>query len=262
MHGSPSPYGNQPASFAPHASSSLAIGQEKLAFLRKVYALFLGGVVSATIGAQVALYAGEESARMQVPGLSHSVVLPPVVGFFIQHSLVTMIAWFAIAFGTRAVQNVPGVNIAAMFGFTFFSGLFISPMLFFANLMAAQGHTVTANPVRDAFMLTSLAFTGLTVFVFVSKKDFSFLGGFLTMGLFVLLGAMVLGMFFGGEALQLAIASIGVLIFSGFILYDTSRILRSDERENPVGAAISLYMNVLNLFLFVLRLFMQRRSGD
>jgi modulator of FtsH protease len=146
------------------------------------------------------------------------------------------------------------VNVAALFGATFVSGLFIAPALFFAQVMASQGQTLSPSPVRDAFALTVLGFTGLTAYAMISKRDFSFLRGFLSMGLWVVIGASLLNIFVHAAAFSLAIASAGVLLFGAFILYDTSRLLRDRDQTDPVGAALQLYLNFLNLFLFLLRI--------
>jgi modulator of FtsH protease len=116
--------------------------------------------------------------------------------------------------------------------------------------------------VRDAFLLTVLGFTGLTSYALLSKRDFSFLGGFLSMGLWVLIGASILSFFVGGASFSLAIASVGVLLFGGYILYDTSRILRDPTNRDPVGAAIGLYLNFLNMFIFLLRIMGSARRSD
>jgi len=113
-----------------------------------------------------------------------------------------------------------------------------------------------------AFLLTVLGFTGLTSYALLSKRDFSFLGGFLSMGLWVLIGASILGMFVGGSAFSLAIASVGVLLFGGYILFDTSRMLRDPSNRDAVGAAIGLYLNFLNLFLFLLRILASSRRSS
>jgi FtsH-binding integral membrane protein len=257
MYGSPSHLG-----YGSARSFAQDTGEARLAFLRKVYGLFLAGVVSAAVGANVALYAGDTAVKIAVPGIAHMVRVPPLVAWFGEHYIIAMILWFASGFGLRMVQAIPTVNIAALVGFTFYSGLFISPTLFIAGIMGQSGQAMTADPVRDAFVLTTLAFTGLTTYVFVSKKDFSFLGGFLSMGVWVLLGAMLLGFFFHSAVFQLAIASVGVLIFCGYVLFDTSRILNSADRMNPVAAATSLYLDALNLFLFILRILMQSRRND
>jgi modulator of FtsH protease len=154
------------------------------------------------------------------------------------------------------------VNVAALFGASFVSGLYIAPMLWFVQVQATQGSTLSAAPVRDAFLLTVLGFTGLTSYALLSKRDFSFLGGFLSMGLWVLIGASLLSLFVGGASFSLAIASVGVLLFGGYILFDTSRILRDPTNRDPVGAAIGLYLNFLNLFLFLLRILGSARRSD
>jgi modulator of FtsH protease len=157
------------------------------------------------------------------------------------------------------LRHRPGVNVAALFGASFISGIYIAPMLWFVQFMASQGKTLAASPIRDAFLLAVLGFTGLTSYALLSKRDFSFLGGFLSMGLWVLIGASILGMFVGGSAFSLAIASVGVLLFGGYILFDTSRMLRDPSNRDAVGAAIGLYLNFLNLFLFLLRILSSSR---
>ena len=157
-----------------------------------------------------------------------------------------------------AVREKPGINLVALFGAAFVSGLFMAPMIWYAMLMASQGHTLSASPVRDAFILTVTGFSGLTGYALLTKKEFSLLGGLLSMGLWVLIGASILSIFVGGQAFSLAIASVGVLLFGGFILFDTSRLLRSENRD-PVGAALSLYLNFLNLFVFLLRILSSSR---
>ncbi len=82
------------------------------------------------------------------------------------------------------------------------------------------------------------------------------------MGLWVLIGASVFSLFLGGTAFSLAIASVGILLFGGFILYDTSRMLRDPSNRDAVGAAIGLYLNFLNLFLFLLRILASSRRSS
>lgn len=227
----------------------------RIAFLRKVYGLFFAGVLSAAGGAMTALYAGEPVV------LGKGVAVPPLVAFVMQHGIISIVLFFAAFFGLSALRHKPGVNVAALLGFTFISGLFIAPALFVATLMAKMGGTLSANPVRDAFLLASAGFGGLTAYAMVSKKDFSFLGGMLWMGLLVLIGASIIGIFVGSQIFHLAIASVGVLLFGAYVLYDTSRLLHSAEPITPVDAAISLYLDFLNMFLFLLQILSGRR-GD
>jgi len=116
-----------------------------------------------------------------------------------------------------------------------------------------------ASPVRDAFLLTGVAFVGLTGYVMVSRRDFSFLGAALNIGLWVLLGAMLLGFFVHSAAFGLAIASVGVLLFAGYILFDTWQILNSRE-DDAVGAALRLFLDVVNLFLMLVRILASSRE--
>jgi modulator of FtsH protease len=163
-----------------------------------------------------------------------------------------------VVFGASAVRRVPGLNVVAFFGMAFVLGILFAPALFIAQLSASTGATISASPIRDAFLLATLMFGGLTGYVAVSKKDFSYLGSALTMGIIVIIGASILNIFLGSSVLGLAIASVGLILFGGYVLYDTSRILRSEER-NPVSGAMQLYMDFLNIFLFLLRILGSRR---
>jgi modulator of FtsH protease len=244
------------------AGSLVEAPAEKLAFLRKVYGLFTGSIVTACLGAVVALYAGGDLSKVAVPIGEQIVRVPPLVLFFFNHPIIGALLMFGAFMGASAVRERPGVNVASLFGATFVSGLFIAPMLFVATAMAAQGQTVSPSPVRDAFVLAVLGFTGLTSYAMLSKRDFSFLGGFLSMGLWVLIGASVLSLFVGGSAFGLAISSVAVLLFGGFILYDTSIILRDPSNRDPVGAAIGLYLKFLNLFVALLSILSSSRRRD
>jgi modulator of FtsH protease len=232
---------------------------EKLAFLRKVYALFTGSVVAAFLGAVVALYAGADMSKVTVDVGGTLRTAPPIVLFFANHWIIGIVLFLGSFFAASAVRERPGVNLLALFGAAFVSGLYIAPMLWIAQLMASQGQTLSASPIRDAFLLAVLGFTGLTSYALLSKRDFSFLGGFLSMGLWVIIGASVLSFFVGGATFSLAIASVGVLLFGGYILFDTSRMLRDPQNRDAVGAALGLYLNFLNLFIFLLRILASSR---
>lgn len=251
-------YGSENPSFANRSATPAFVSSpSKLAYLRKVYALFTGGIFFAIAGALVALYGGgTEVVPMRGGG---SVEVSPILAFTMNHWIVSMVVYLGAFFAANFARRIRGLNLVALFGYTFVTGVFIAPSLFIATLMASQGATVTAAPVRDAFVLSGLAFTGLTAFVLVSKKDFSFLGATLSMGLWVVLGAMLLSFFFQSAVFSLAIASVGVLLFGGYILYDTSKILHDGE-DDAIGAALRLFLDVVNLFLMLLRILSSRRS--
>lgn len=140
-----------------------------------------------------------------------------------------------------------------VFAFTGIEGLSLGPLINHYLRM-----TNGASIVMQALGGTGAIFLTLSAYALTSKKDFSFLGGFLFTGLIVLIVASIAGMFFHVPAMQLAIAAAGVMIFSGFILFDTSRIINGGE-TNYVVATIELYLDLLNLFLSLLRLLSNRK---
>ena len=228
-----------------------------LPFVRRVYLLLTAGIGFAIAGGLLALYAG---TPVEIVSREGSLSVPPVVAFELQHGIVMMIAFFGAFFAAQFARTRPGLNVVGLFGFTFITGLFLAPSIFIATMAASAGQTLDASPVRDAFLLTGITFVGLTGYCFVTKKDFSFMGAALSTGLWVVIGASLLGFFFHSSALGLAVASVSVLLFAGFILYDTSRILRAGGGD-AVGAALSLFLSVINLFLALLRILSSSRRN-
>ena len=106
--------------------------------------------------------------------------------------------------------------------------------------------------------MTELSRVSITAYSFFSKKDFSYLGATLTMGFFVIFGACFLAAVIGSEIFTLAVASAGALLAAGFLLYNTSLILKGDM-DDPVGDALGLLVQLRNLFMFILRIMMSRR---
>jgi modulator of FtsH protease len=233
-----------------------------LPFVRRVYLLLTIGILCAAAGGLVALYAGAPVALPSRAGAhGGSIVVPPVVAFELEHGIVMLLVFFGAFFAATFARARPGLNLIALFGFTFVTGLFLAPTIFIAQSMATAGQTLDPAPVRDAFLLSAITFGGLTGYCFVTKRDFSFLGAALSTGLWVVIGASLLALLFHSSALSLAAASVGVLVFAGYILFDTSRILRAGGGD-AVGAALSLFLDVINLFLVLLRILSsQRRNG-
>ena len=108
--------------------------------------------------------------------------------------------------------------------------------------------------------ITVAVFGGLTAYAFTSKKDFSFLGGMLFVGLIALIVAGIVMFFVHAAWLSTVYSVVGVLIFSGFVLYDTSQIMQRMAPEDAVMGAVSLYLDFINLFMFILRLLSSRRD--
>lgn len=159
-----------------------------------------------------------------------------------------LVPWIALLFILKAVQRIPVVSYIILFAFTFVGGLVISPMIA-AYISAGAG-----NLVISAFTLTAIAFGGLSIFAMVTKKDFTILGKFLFIALLVLIGASLQNYFFMQSTMASLLISSGcVLVFSGFILYDTQRIIKG-ACETPIEGAIALYLDALNLFIHLLNI--------
>lgn len=107
--------------------------------------------------------------------------------------------------------------------------------------------------IAQAFGATALVFFGLSAYALTTKKDFSFMGGFLMIGLIVAIVAAIANIFLQIPAMSLAISAGIVLIMSGFILFDTSRIINGGE-TNYIRATVSLYLSIYNLFVSILHL--------
>lgn len=136
--------------------------------------------------------------------------------------------------------------VPAMLAFTGLSGLGLGPTL--SHYLSMPGGSST---VMTAALITTVVTMALTGYVYKTGKDFSRMGGFLFAGLIVVVLASIAAIFV--PAMQAGVSAVAALLFSGFILYDTSRLVRGEE-DNYVMAACSMYLNVLNLFLSVLQL--------
>lgn len=251
-----------PSSFT--APSPAVASSARAVYLRRVYGWFTTSIVAAAGGALFALYAGAGSSAVTLTLRDGSVASVPPIVALLSSGWVALLISYAVMFGafTAAswVRNKPVLNVLALHGAALVSGVFLAPMLFAVQLYASQGMTLSTAPIRDAFLLTVASFTGLSGYALISKRDFSFLRGMLTMGLFVLFGAIVLNLFLGSAVFQLAIASVGVLLFGGYILYDTSRLMREAHLESPVGAALRLFLDFFNLFVMLLSILGSRRD--
>ena len=158
------------------------------------------------------------------------------------------------------------IVMAMSFGANRFSTTTLQAMFWgFATLMGLSLSTVflvyTGGSIAATFFATAGAFAGLSLFGYTTKKDLSAMGTFLIMGVIGLLIAMVVNMFLQSSGLELAISFLGVLIFAGLTAYDTQRLkreyahLRGTEWAGKaiILGALSLYLDFINMFLFLLR---------
>ena len=164
-----------------------------------------------------------------------------------------------VAFGLMFVVNKKADSASGVywiFAFTGLMGASLGPML--SAYAAMPGGPAM---IMQALGGTALIFFALSGYALTSKKDFSFMGGFLMVGLIVVLVAMVANFFFAIPALSLAISAAVIMIMSGLILYDTSRIINGGER-NYIRATVSLYLNIYNIFVHLLSLLGVLGSDD
>jgi modulator of FtsH protease len=160
---------------------------------------------------------------------------------------------FVLLFATRAYRN-SGVGVLMIFGFTGLLGFSLGPTM---NHYLSLPHG--SEVVGTSLLATGAAFLGLSAYVQISKKDFAYLGGFLFVALIGLIVVSLVGAFFPTPGLSLAISYVTVLIFSGYILYDTSNII-SGRETNYIMATIQLYLDILNMFLAILRIVSNSRD--
>jgi len=142
----------------------------------------------------------------------------------------------------HAVATKPGINLIAYFAFVFFFGLVSAPLIL--TVAGVAGGLVI---IEQAALLTALIFVGLSAYVYYSGKDFGFLGGILWVSCLGLFAVALMG-FFMGFTPGLWFSGAAVLLFSGYILYDTSNILRRFPTNMYVGAALELTIDVILLF--------------
>ncbi|HKF95429.1 MAG TPA: Bax inhibitor-1/YccA family protein [Gammaproteobacteria bacterium] len=141
------------------------------------------------------------------------------------------------------------------FVFTGFMGYVLGPILSLYLSLPNGAGIVTA-----AFGTTAVAFVGLSAYAIITRKDFSFIGGFLMVGLLVVFAAIIANIFLQMPALSLTISAAAVMLMSGLILFDTSRMIHGGE-TNYVIMTVSLFANIYVMFLHLLNLF-SALSGD
>jgi len=216
----------------PLSRSGEAIVQDQARVLRNTYWLLalsmLPTIAGAYVGMQFNMLALFASAPIMAPLLMFGVMIGSL-------------------FVVTALRN-SAWGVPALFGFTFIAGAMLAPIL-----------TVAAG-FRNGWQLVGLA-AGMTAAIFfamatlatVTKRDFSFLGKFLFVGLVLLIVASLANLFFQVPAVSLAISAIAVLIFSLYLLFDVSRIVRGGE-TNYITATLNLFLNVYNIFISLLNL--------
>lgn len=206
-------------------------------FFRQTYQLVGASLLAATAGTYI--------------GLSMLEVLTGFVKFGL--IAVELILLF---FVLPKVKHTPGLNMITLFIFTFLTGLTLAPLV-----GSILGMSAGVSILAQALLLTAVSFSGLSLFALTTKKDFSSLGKILFISLIVLLVGLISNIFIQNTMFQLIMAIAGSVLFSIMIVFDTQKIAKG-AYETPIDAAISLYLNILNLFTFILQILGISNSDD
>lgn len=213
------------------STSTVALGSHKV--LRNTYLLLGLSMLPTVVGALVGM------------SLNFS--------FMAAHPFISAIGMLAVMFGLFAgisANRDSGVGVALLLLLTGFMGLMLGPILQVA-LHLKNG----AQIIGLAAGGTGVIFMTLASIATVSKRDFSFMGNFLFVGLILLIVASLTNIFLQIPALALTISAVSVLIFSGFILFDVNRIVQGGE-TNYIMATLNIYLDIYNLFINLLQLLM------
>ena len=210
-----------------------AIPDQAQRVLRNTYAL-----LSMTLLFSAAVAAAGVAFKLPAPGL-----------------VITLVGYFGLLFAVHKLRN-SGWALPAVFGLTGFMGYTLGPVL--AKTLALPGG---AQTIMLALAATGATFLALSAYVINSKRDFSFMGGFLFAGMVIAILAGLGAMFFQVPALGLAVSAMVALLSAGLILFETSRIVNGGE-TNYVLATVGLYVSIFNLFTSLLSLFGFGSSND
>lgn len=223
-------YGYQP----PQYGSGVAAGAGYQSLLSKVLTLLSLTLLVAGIGIGVGMY-------LLLHAGNATFLLPAII--------LEIISLIALMITARVLKRAAVLNLALLFFFTFCSGLTISAVIAEYVLIGAE------KAIAEALVLTGVLAVGLGMYAWTTRRNLSRLGPFLFIGLITLVVASIFSLFLSFGWLSWLISVGGVVIFSGYILYDVQRIKFT---QNTLSAAIlltvSLYLDIINLFLSILRI--------
>ncbi len=207
---------------------------ERMAFIRRTYATLFIQLIGVALSTSLMVKSGL-AAKIGWGGT--------LAGFL---AIIFIMPRMIVPTAKRGVQTAGAAMLVA------FYGLLLSPLV----EIAPTGVLIQAG------ILTGCVFGGLTLYVFVTKKDFSFLGGMLNAVLWILIGIGLISFFFGGfgGGMHMVYSGVAVLLFSGYILYDTSNIMKRYPTNAHIAASIALLIDVVNIFYYITILLMSSRD--
>lgn len=213
-------------------------GEERATLVRRTYGLVFVSIVVTAIG------------------VAFGFTQPALMQAVAQHPIITLLAMFAPLWMAMQVRRQYPKNLILVLLFTFIEGIWLSPFL-------AMSERASPGIVGQAGLLTISTFAVLSLYAVLSKRDFSAWGSFFIVGLWVLIATSLLNLFVGSALGSLWIAGGTVLVFSGLLVFDTWRIVRSGAYgpDDYVPAAVMIYLDLLNLFIGILSLLNGRRRN-
>lgn len=234
------------------AGYAAAAGGDRLRFIQRVYSLLLASIL-------VAIAAGAMVMNTRPVGSEDfgagPVPVPAGVVAMADYSLLIWGALLVMLLLGRRIAVTPGLNLVFLFAFTGICGAWAAPSIWWYGV--ARG---APEVVGIAGALTGIIFVALTVVAFLSKHDFNFLGAGLHMAWIGLVAAALLNGFVFQSDWAMTMVAWGIVVFAGgCILYNTSNMLRRMDERHVVVATICLFVDLLNLFLALLRIVGGRR---
>ncbi len=209
-----------------YAENSLLRESELVSFVKTTYKFFAGSLLLATIGALLGL-------------MNFQAV--------VQYRWVFFIAEIAALFGLMFSKSKPGLNLFMLFAFTSLSGVTLVPLLGMVIAKAGLG------AVWQALGMTTIVFGLMSVYALKTKNDLANMGKMLFIALIVVVVCSLINLFLGSPMFQVVIAGASAILFSLYIAYDTQNIVKG-MYDSPIDAAVSLYLDFLNVFISILQI--------
>ncbi|MDO7812374.1 Bax inhibitor-1/YccA family protein [Helicobacter pylori] len=209
-----------------YAEDSLLQESELVGFVKTTYKFFAGSLLLATIGALLGL-------------MNFQAV--------VQYKWVFFIAEIAAFFGLMFSKSKPGLNLFMLFAFTSLSGVTLVPLLGMVIAKAGLG------AIWQALGMTTIVFGLMSVYALKTKNDLANMGKMLFIALIVVVVCSLINLFLGSPMFQVVIAGASAILFSLYIAYDTQNIVKG-MYDSPIDAAVSLYLDFLNVFISILQI--------
>ncbi|GAA7645948.1 Bax inhibitor-1/YccA family protein [Helicobacter pylori] len=209
-----------------YAEDSVLHESELVSFVKTTYKFFAGSLLLATIGALLGL-------------MNFQAV--------VQYKWVFFIAEIVALFGLMFSKSKPGLNLFMLFAFTSLSGVTLVPLLGMVIAKAGLG------AVWQALGMTTIVFGLMSVYALKTKNDLANMGKMLFIALIVVVVCSLINLFLGSPMFQVVIAGASAILFSLYIAYDTQNIVKG-MYDSPIDAAVSLYLDFLNVFISILQI--------